>query len=209
VQEELYNQSFLFGSFGKVLLTPRPDVAWLKSDRGFYYLVLMVLAAVVLLVTAIGRSRLGRLLRALSDSPTALAIHGTNTRVTRLLVFCITAFIAGISGAMFSQLSGRIDADSFDPLTSLILVAVLAVAGRSLVWSAFLASLAYFVVPGYISNATLTEYLGVIFGLAAIIASVAPAVSWDLVGLRTRFYNPGRRRSRIISRQLLERPARA
>ena len=41
------------------------------------------------------RSRLGRLLRGMSDSPLALVTNGVTVNVTRVLVFCLSAFLAG------------------------------------------------------------------------------------------------------------------
>ena len=40
--------------------------------------------------------RLGRLLRGLGESPVALATHGLTVNVTLVLVFCLSAFLAGV-----------------------------------------------------------------------------------------------------------------
>jgi ABC-type branched-subunit amino acid transport system permease subunit len=200
MQQEMYSQSFLFGSFARVLNAPRPGVLGLSGDKAFYYLLLIALGLSIALVAAIGRSRLGRLLRGMADSPTALSTHGTNIQVTRVLVFCLSAFLAGVSGALYSQLSGKINADSFQAFTSLILVAVLVIAGRGAVSSALIASLAYFVVPAYINSARLNDYLGVIFGVAAMLAALASARPAGSLAVGTRFANPARRGSRIAAR---------
>ena len=63
-----------------------------------------------LIVVGVRRSRLGRLLRGLSDSPAALEAHGANTRLTRLYVFCISAGIAAVGGVLIggvTQTGGR------------------------------------------------------------------------------------------------------
>ena len=65
----------------------------------------------------------------LADSPVALATHGTNVRVTRVLVFCISAFIAGIAGALFAAQAGSITGIGFGPFASLTWLTVLALAG--------------------------------------------------------------------------------
>ena len=47
------------------------------------------------------------MLRALSDSPTALVTHGLSVNVTRLLVFCLSGVLAGVAGALIEQLQSR------------------------------------------------------------------------------------------------------
>lgn len=68
-----YRTAFMFGDTVSVTV-PRPDFGPISADsrRSYYYLALTVAALVLLLLTAIERSRLGRLLRALADSPVAL-----------------------------------------------------------------------------------------------------------------------------------------
>ena len=46
------------------------------------------------------RSRLGRLLRGLSEAPVAMSTLGLSTARTRVTVFCISAFVAGIAGSV-------------------------------------------------------------------------------------------------------------
>jgi branched-subunit amino acid ABC-type transport system permease component len=173
MQQQVYSQPFMFGQFAKVLDAPRPAVLGLDGEKGFYYVLLLVLAVGVALVASIDRGRLGRLLRAMADSPSALGTLGINVQATRVIVFCISAFLAGISGALVGQLNGKIDANAFPVFTSLILVAVLAVSGRGVVVPAIVATFAYIIIPGYIASARLNDYLGVIFGVAAVLAAVA------------------------------------
>jgi len=177
----VYTSSFMFGFAGN-LVAPRPDdLLKATSDNAYYYVVLAVVAVCLALIVLAERSRLGRLLRALADSPLALSTQGTNINVTRTLVFCISAFFAGISGALLGPVTQSINGTSFASLNSLILLAVLAifviVMRTGPVRIAVMAALAYIVVPRYINNETFTEYLPVIFGLLAVLTSVASAGS--------------------------------
>ncbi len=118
------------------------------------------------------RCRLGRLLRALSDSPTALTSLGTSLNVTRVIVFCLSAFLAGLSGALYASLFGSVNQDSFNYLQSLVVLAVLAISGRRSITSAVVGSLLLYVLPGYISDDDLNVSLQIGFGVAAIVAAV-------------------------------------
>jgi ABC-type branched-subunit amino acid transport system permease subunit len=165
-----YGQSWMFG-FGR-LDTRRPQFGDLDSDQHYYYFVLAIALACVLVVALVERSRLGRLLRGLADSPTALTSLGTNLNMIRVMVFCLSAFLAGISGAMYASLFGSVNQDSFNYLQSLVLLAVLAISGRGTVTSAVVGALLLYVVPGYIDNPDQFSLLQVGFGLAAIFAAV-------------------------------------
>ena len=102
VERMLFTTSWMFGTgINNSLVMRRPSLSWLdvKGDEGYYYVVLAFVVVIAAIVIALHHSRLGRLLRGLGDSPTALSTQGASINTTRVLVFCISAFIAGISGA--------------------------------------------------------------------------------------------------------------
>jgi ABC-type branched-subunit amino acid transport system permease subunit len=172
-------QSFVFPSFlmfpfsSKLLLAPRPHIFGLHTgtDTGYYYVVLIFAGLTCLGVIVILRSRLGRLLRGLADQPIAVDAHGANTNVTRVIVFCISAFMAGIGGAVIAPVTGSVTSDPFNYQVSLLLVAVLFVAGRRPIAGAFIAGALYIVVPSYITSQTATEWVPVAFGVGALVAA--------------------------------------
>ena len=167
-----YTTGLMFGT-GAGLEIARPQWGGLDSDKGYYYVLLGAVAASVALVTTVERARLGRLLRALADSPLALATHGTSVNVTRVIVFCLSAFLAAVSGGLLAGQIGVVNADSFAAFQSLTLVAVLVIAGRRPVSSAFVAAASLVVVPVYIDNADIATDLTLLFGLAALAVGVA------------------------------------
>jgi ABC-type branched-subunit amino acid transport system permease subunit len=164
-----YSKSYMFG--GQALATQRAP--GFDSDKSYYYLLLAFAVASVLLVMAIERARLGRLLRAMSDSPTALTTLGTSVAVSRVLVFCISGFIAGISGALYASLFGAVNQDAFNYVQSLLALAVLAISGTRTLTVAFLAPFLLYVVPLYFTDQSFTQWLQLAFGLGAILAAAA------------------------------------
>ena len=191
-----YAKSFMFG--GGQLLTRKPS--GFESDRAYYYLLLVLALAAVALVLVVERSRLGRLLRAMSDSPLALATFGASVNISRLLVFCISGALAGISGGLYASLFGSVTQDSFNFVQSLVALAVLAIAGRRTVTTAFAAPLLLYVVPVYVDNPTVNQLLQLAFGLGAIVAAATSQgqLSGWLVGQTER--HDGRRRGPAGSR---------
>ncbi|HWE65084.1 MAG TPA: ABC transporter permease [Acidimicrobiales bacterium] len=205
LQRFVFTNAIMFG-FSDSRTAPRPHLGALHlgTDTGYYYVILAVTLACCALVVLVQRSRLGRLLRALGDSPVALDAHGTNTNLIRLLVFCISAGLAGIAGALSGPVTGFANGLSFDYSVSLLLIAVLALAGRRTIVSAFIAGALIEVVPGYITNATVSTYIPAIFGLAAIAVAIAPGV-----GVSGRVLWGARSRERSGASPVLERTAMA
>ena len=197
----VYGRDVMFGLTGS-LVAPRPSFA--TGDTAYYYVVLAAAAGCLGLMALVERSRLGRLLQALAGSPKALSTAGTSVNVTRLLVFCISAFFAALGGALIGPVTGSINGVTFPSFTSLVLVAVLVIAGRGLLRSAILAAAALIVVPAYIDNATLQEALPALFGVSAMLAAVASAGGFDSPTARVsrwaRTSAHRRRRSPVVAR---------
>jgi branched-subunit amino acid ABC-type transport system permease component len=175
VERIFYRTTWMFGP-GNQIKVPRPALGSLKTgtDTGYYYVVLAVAVACSVLVVLVRRSRLGRLLRGLADSPEALTAFGTSTNVTLLAVFSISAFLAGVAGAVAGPITRSATGFSFRFDISLVLLAVLAMAGRQPILSAYLAAFFYVVGPSYITNQTLSDLTPVLFGGAAILAVSHP-----------------------------------
>ena len=160
-----YGKTYFFGS--RVgLHTARPSL--LHTDREYYFVLLGFALVAVALVTLIERARLGRLLRGLADSPLALSTLGVSANVTLVLVFCLSAFMAAVSGAIGASIFGGITQDSYSYVTSLVILAVLAFSGRSTVVAAIVAPLISVVLPAYIHSPDAPTWLQLGFGVAAI-----------------------------------------
>lgn len=178
VQNMFYNTDIMFGTTGIGLTMPRPHLSWLStdSDTGFYYVVLFILLLVVIAVVAITKTRLGRLLRAVGDSPTALSTGGTSVHTTQVLVFCISAFLAAIAGALLGCALTQVDPSSFDPSLSLIYLALIMLAIGGPPWYALMQSAGIMLIPAYITSGNTTYYLQMIFGAFAVLMAFNPAV---------------------------------
>jgi ABC-type branched-subunit amino acid transport system ATPase component len=89
--------------------------------------------------------------------------------VTRVLVFCISAFLAAISGALFGGVVHTVTSTDFSAFSSLTLLALLVIIPGREPWYAFGAGFALVVVPSWISTgATVSDWLNVLFGVAAV-----------------------------------------
>ena len=159
-----YPTGVMFGATGS-RHAPRPALA--GGDTALFYVTVAVAVAGCLLVVAVSRTRLGRLLRGLAESPTALTTNGLSTNVTRLAAFAASAFLAGVAGALLAAAAGNVNGRSFASFNSLLYLVVLAVAGRRLVRSAVIAAALLAVAPAYVPD-SLVAHQALLFGLATV-----------------------------------------
>jgi branched-chain amino acid transport system permease protein len=130
----------VFGAYGGGLSVPRlhlPGIA-IGSDRGFLVLVGVVFAVAAVGVLAIRRSRYGRKLAALNDSPAACATLGVNIAYTKLAVFTFAAALAGLGGALYGGVQHIVTPDDFQLFISLSVLLLLLIGGRNTVVGALL-----------------------------------------------------------------------
>jgi ABC-type branched-subunit amino acid transport system permease subunit len=165
----VFPRGFVFGG-GEAVPTPRPSFA--TSDTGYYYVLLGFVVLVLGLVAVVHRSRLGRLLRGMADSPLALTTYGVNITVVKVAVFCISAFLAGLGGALYGPVIGTAAPSHFNVFASLMLVVVLALQGPVGEHRAAIgAAITLIVLPSYVSSERYSQWFPVLFGTTAILVA--------------------------------------
>lgn len=167
-----FKSELLFGAGGS-LMTRRP--AGFESDRAYYYLCMGLALATCVFVALILRTRSGRLLRAMSDSPLTLSTVGLTVNVTRVAVFCLSAFLAAVAGAFYAALGESVSSLGFNAFVSLTWLAVLGLSGRGQQSAPVIAAVSLILLPSYISDATINNYLPVLFGVGAVVAALSEA----------------------------------
>ena len=111
-------------------------------------------------------------------------------------MFCLSAGMAGISGALIASQSGRVGGTGFTSFQSLLWLAVLVICGRRPILSAYLAAGMLLVVPAYAPDG-FVNYQTMLFGAAALMATVLPEVT---LGRRFGASDDRRRRSPVRAR---------
>jgi ABC-type branched-subunit amino acid transport system permease subunit len=184
VQQMFFRSPLMFGN-QNFLAIDRPNPFGLmdtSSDRKYYYLVLAVAALSLAAVATVRHVRLGRLLRAFGDSPHALVAHGINTTTMGVSAFCVSAFLAGIGGALLAGVTSSANGVSFDFTISLSMIAVLVAAtaltaGRRMsITASVIASVVFVVLKVYLTSSFYVRYQGVIFGVLALAVACAPGM---------------------------------
>jgi ABC-type branched-subunit amino acid transport system ATPase component/branched-subunit amino acid ABC-type transport system permease component len=175
VQNMFYQTNVMFGPTSLGVLVPAPSIPSLHMDPGklMYYVVLLGVVIVSLFTVFVTRSRLGRLLRGVSDAPVGLAALGTNVTVTRVLVFCLSAFFTAIAGGLLGAVQSQASGLSYDPTMSLTFLVLIVITVGSEPWYALIAAAGLGIVPTYISGGNVTYYLQLIFGVFAVLIAVS------------------------------------
>lgn len=113
--------------FGKILGEP---IASPDTKRMLYWVTAAVLVAVFILCRYVVKSRFGKVLRAIRDGENRVRFIGYNPAVYQMVVFTMSAAIAGIAGMLFVLHVGIISPSMMGIVPSIEMVLWVAIGGR-------------------------------------------------------------------------------
>lgn len=98
----------------------RPSLFWvsLRGDRAFYLFELAMLAIAFLVMYNLRTGALGRSLIAIRDSEDGARSVGVDVRALKVLIFTVSAMLAGLGGALLAQQKLSFTPTDFDPLAA-------------------------------------------------------------------------------------------
>ncbi|MGW6688154.1 ABC transporter permease subunit [Streptomyces sp. NPDC054961] len=151
---------------------PRPVIGPvdLSDDRALGVTLLLVVAVVAAGLSALRSSPSGRAMLAVRSAPAAAMASGVSVLRTKLLLFTLSAGLAGFGGVMYASYNTRITATDFTAMTGLVWLAVVVAAGVRRPQYAVVAGLVFAVAPRVMADyVTASAHLPVIlFGLAGL-----------------------------------------
>ncbi|MET9675558.1 ATP-binding cassette domain-containing protein [Streptomyces sp. NPDC006482] len=158
------------GDTGWAIPRPVAGPVDLGDDRALGLALVLLSGVVVALLTWLRGSRWGRAMLAVRSAPEAAAASGVSVVRTKLLLFTVSAGLAGFGGVLYASYNTRITATDFTAMTGLVWLAVVVAAGVRRPQFAVVAGLVFAVVPHLISTyVTESAHLPVIlFGLAGL-----------------------------------------
>nr|WP_063725798.1 branched-chain amino acid ABC transporter permease [Cryptosporangium arvum] len=121
--------------FGVVDITP------------FYWLILAFIIVILVLISNLERSRVGRAWLAIREDEDAAELMGVPTFRFKLWAFAIGAAVGGISGGIFASRQGFINPDTFDVLTSILFLAAVVIGGSGNKFGVILGAVIVVYVP--------------------------------------------------------------
>lgn len=190
-REVILGDQRVFGLAGKSVGRPEVLGVSFQSDAAFAVWAAVVFAALAIGVGVVRRSWFGRQLTAIRDSELAAATLGMKVRHSKVVIFAVSGFIAGCSGALFGGMSGAVQGSQFEPVNSLVILLFAFVGGITTITGALVAG-GLFALLGY-AEATYPDLAGVVFiavgaaaiglgrqpnGLAGLLLASIPRLRW-------------------------------
>jgi ABC-type branched-subunit amino acid transport system ATPase component/branched-subunit amino acid ABC-type transport system permease component len=176
LEQMVYTMGWMFGPSSNGLPTTRPDLSiggfQLGGDEGMYFVVVAFVLVIAVTVAVLTETRLGKLLRAMGDSPVALDTYGVNVNVIRVLVFCISAFIAAVAGALTASVNTYAIGSEFPSFSSLVLVTIVIAVVLGDPWYAFVAAAGLTIIPVYLTGGNVTEIILAVSAVGAVLVPV-------------------------------------
>jgi branched-chain amino acid transport system permease protein len=113
----------------------------------YYYLLLVLVIAVIFINVRLQNSRIGRAWEAVREDEIAARAMGINTTNIKLLAFAMGASFGGIAGGMFSAMQTFISPESFVLVESIMVLAMVVLGGMGNIWGVILGALLLSFVP--------------------------------------------------------------
>jgi branched-chain amino acid transport system permease protein len=164
-----------------------------SGPQKYYYLLLVLVLAVIFINYRLQHSRIGRAWQAIREDEIAAKAIGINTRNMKLLAFAMGASFGGVAGGIFAAMQGFVSPESFSLIESIMILAMVVLGGMGHIPGVILGAvlltvlpeaLRYAVVP--VQKAVFGEVLAdpeslrmLIFGLALVLVMrFKPAGLW-------------------------------
>ena len=114
-------------------------------NRWMIYLSLGLLLVIMVLVSGLMRSRIGRAMVATRDNELAAEVMGVNLSVIKTIVFGLSGAITGIGGALFGLKLGLVDGDvpQFGLFGAITFLVAMVVGGSAQTWGPLIGALFY------------------------------------------------------------------
>jgi branched-subunit amino acid ABC-type transport system permease component/ABC-type branched-subunit amino acid transport system ATPase component len=156
---------------------PRPElgVVDLHDQRSLAVTFIVVFGVLAVVVRNLQRSRTWRSIVAVRSAPPAATAVGISLTSTRLLVFSLSAAVAGLGGVMLCTYNTSITNATFPATTGLVWLAIVVLFGTRRVEGALVAGIVFAISPDVIGWFTdSTRVANILFGLGAVQLAKSP-----------------------------------
>lgn len=180
----------LTGGSGGIFGIPAPDAISIpglvtidfSTKLGFYYLSLALMAATLVILYAVEKSRVGLTLTGIKQADSLAESSGIDTTGFKVFAFAAGSFFAGVVGAFYSQYVSTIAPDSFGFMFTVYILVYMTVGGQE----SFIGPILGAVVLTLLPEATRTFKAYVPFFFAAVLIVVIFFIPDGIAGLLAR-----------------------
>lgn len=136
-----------YGTDGVKLKAPEFFGYSMHGDHGMFYLLLFVTVLLYVIAKRIVESRIGRSLVAIRENEIVAQCNGISIARTKALVFGLSAFYAGIGGALYALALGYIVPESFGLFQLVIHFSIVVIGGLISMYGSVLGALLLTTLP--------------------------------------------------------------
>jgi branched-chain amino acid transport system permease protein len=137
------------------------------DSRNFYYFALIFTILTLVILYRIDRSRLGNAWKSIYTDRELSESIGIDVSKSRIIVFCVAGFFAGLAGSLLAYQIGSIDPHNFEMVEMVYLIIWCVVGGVKTYWGPLIGVLSMSVV--FELTRPLAEWRPALFGLILIL----------------------------------------
>lgn len=119
----------------------------INNELGVYYVVAAIVTLSIIIIDRLSHSYYGNALRSLREDDQCTAAMGINVTYMKIQVFVISAFFAGIAGALWAYTVGYISPNDFNFTQSILILAMVVVGGLGSVPGSLIGALLLILLP--------------------------------------------------------------
>jgi branched-chain amino acid transport system permease protein len=159
-------------------------VATLMESRvGYYYIFLAALVAVLLLLYALLRSRLGRFMMAVRDDPVGAESRGIAVVRIKMIAFCVSCAICGLAGSLYGTFSQLVSPELGLLQQTGLVLSMVVIGGMSSLSGAILGAVLVYLGSEWLRH--FGDIQIIVFALLVILfARYLPGGLWGLLAAR-------------------------
>lgn len=139
----------------------------LNSPMQKYLIILSVLLITIFIVCNIINSRIGRAITTIRDDETASSFMGINVFHYKLLIFCISAALAGVAGAFYAHHITFVDPKLYTFDQSILILSMLILGGMGSVPGSIIGATVLSALPELLRD--FVQYRQVVYGMLIIV----------------------------------------
>jgi branched-chain amino acid transport system permease protein len=159
----------LFGGNNGLTGIPRPSIFGLvmRQPREYYFLALALAVASFVLVRAIYRSEWGVVIDSINEDELLSRSLGVNAMGFRWVLFCLSGFLAGLSGSVYAHYLTFLSPDAFSFLTVVDVILMNVLGGMASPFGPVIGAIVLVPLPEMLRNTA--QYQALAYGLLLLV----------------------------------------
>ena len=176
-----------------------------SGPQKYYYVLLLLTIAVIVVNIRLQNSRLGRAWEAIREDEVAAKAMGINTRNVKLLAFAMGASFGGIAGSIFSATQQFVSPESFGLFESIIVLSMVVLGGMGNIPGVILGAILLTLLPEVLRS-TMGPLQDALFGRVLLDAETVRLLVFGIALVVIMLYRPAGLWPSAVRKRELETP---